>query len=901
MAVLPTHNAKNGKAAAGARFRQRKISLKVALPLYNQKDVPSAELELEPSQLHHLKSGAAQPRDANGIETGVDKNEEDEVHLQQVINAAQRALMGGAQKDKKDDGKATSVYIPTPDASRIWPDAKKYYNDAAFVEPESYIKFSATVEDTLGVEYNMDEEDEEFLKNVLPKEVVKTRPKNEKELVQCTELEFETICDKFEKTIEEKQPFLAVDPSTILSYKALSAHILNEYNSAANKDYPYSVDGRKLTYLPTSTLKEKLAKELNFEPFVTFFDKDHLSTSQTRSIPHLLSLFGEPIYNHWKQRKIERKGRTISPLLKFEDPNANEKENDNDPYVCFRRREFRQARKTRRADNLGAERIRSLQKMLKRSRDIVFQSCKRELMKLDLMRAEYELFKTRAQAKAVKRLASIKGDDHLFYPHKRRNIIKIEPEDEEEPEITRTRRKPESTSQAQVKEKAYNVSEQPEASSTQPYVKLPASKIPDMDLVTVSLVLKEKNETIKRAVIEKLKKRKEYDRGYVNIAYDPHQPFFHISTNERGKNMELSHIPYSSIASNTFHQVNTSNIIDDLLKKYLEDGKKPLPGVKTFRGANGSLVASKPFSQLHTLLDEHLSSKAASNGYVARLLKSIETNDFSTYSTGFAGTNDDDTVGESSAPIFRLRKRVARANRMFIDRRSSLSRPDSAIESWLQEKEVVDEPEEADASKDDSMQLTTTRNAYDCKADVVKRMDSRWRFDNDSTEYDEGMLNPFGLDPSRLNCISDDTQSIRFGTMLLSKSYDLLRESSHQRLVLLQQARMRVMQQLNRNLQGLQGSGLANSGLARAQLGASGSQVRKDLPQSKGMMVPKSTTSTTGSAASRLQQLTPQQLQTMQHYRKQQQAQALAQQQQVQQGQGFANGSNGFLNAKPRP
>ncbi|KAM9905427.1 hypothetical protein OXX69_007178, partial [Metschnikowia pulcherrima] len=61
--------------------------------------------------------------------------------------------------------------------------------------------------------------------------------------------------------------------------------------------------------------------------------------------------------------------------------------------------------------------------------------------------------------------------------------------------------------------------------------------------------------------------------------------------------------------------------------------------------------------------------------------------------------------------------------------------------------------------------------------------------------YERGLHEPFSLSPSKLNSISDDTQSIRFGSMLLSKSYDLLRESAHQRQVLIQQAKIRALQQ----------------------------------------------------------------------------------------------------------
>lgn len=888
MAILPSKNASSGKAGAGARFRQRKISVKVTLPIFNQKDVSGGELELEPSQLHHLNSGAAQqPRDLHAIETGVDKNEEDEVHLQQVINAAQRVLLG-ASDSKDDKGLASSVYIPTPDASKLWKDAPKYYSDLKFIEPESYIKFSATVEDTLGVEYNMDEADEEFFNNTLVKEYPESQMKSDKRKVEkgstsdspsedtkaCSELEFEAICDRFEKTIEEKQPFLSMDPSTILSYKELSSIILDEFNSSTNKDYPYLLTGSNLKYISTTSLKEKLSKELSFEPFVTTFDKDQLSTCSTRSIPKLMQLFGQPVYDHWKARKLERKGKAITASLKFEDPNANEKDNDNDPYICFRRREFRQARKTRRADNLGAERIRLMQKSLKRARELVFDVCKRELLKLQTWEADYEIFKLRSEAKSVKRAVGIKGDDHLFYPHKRKRIIKIEPEEEEEVEYTKTKKERrrqqdcDSPAFATSKERLANGQTQPEASSTQPYVKLPPSKIPDMDLVTVSLVLKEKNETIKRAVLEKLRKRKDHDKGYVNITYDPYQPFFNISTNKGNKNMELSHIPYSSIASSNYHQVNTTNVLSDQLKKLLEDGKRPYPGMKTFSGSNGELIPSKPFPHLQTLLKDHLNSKVNNSGYVAQLLSNIESNNFSTYSNGFGKQeNDEDEDGSHiSGPIFRLRKRAGRANRIFVDRKGLMSRPDEAINTWLNESANLDGEEQ------DNMDVEkVVPNAYDCKADAVKRMDSRWRFDDDYSEYDKGIRNPFSLDPSRLNSISEDTQSIRFGSMLLSKSYDLLRESAHQRQVLIQQARMRALQQQQLGKGPNSQAGSTQSGRAANPSTSTSANSAYRRASGQGPLATLNNNKFS-SAGNRVQQnYTPQQIQAMQQFRQLQQ------------------------------
>ena len=139
--------------------------------------------------------------------------------------------------------------------------------------------------------------------------------------------------------------------------------------------------------------------------------------------------------------KIERKGKTIQPTLKFEDPNSNEKENDNDPYICFRRREFRQARKTRRADTIGAERIRLMQKSLHRARDLIMSVSEREILKLDNFQAEHELFKARCATKACKRELNIKGDEYLFFPHKKKKIVRTEDEERRRREKRRSKTK----------------------------------------------------------------------------------------------------------------------------------------------------------------------------------------------------------------------------------------------------------------------------------------------------------------------------------------------------------------------------------------------------------------------------------------------------------------------------
>jgi enhancer of polycomb-like protein len=445
-----------------------------------------------------------------------------------------------------------------------------------------------------------------------------------------------------------------------------------------------------------------------------------------------------------------------------------------------------------------------LQKSLHQARDIILNVAHREILKLQNYEADHAIFKLRTEGKSLKRAVGIKGDDHLFYPHKRKKIVKVK----EEEENTRRDKKLTSRESSNVPtsgsaaSRAQQVATQEEtSSSTQPYVKLPPSKVPDMDLVTVSLVLKEKNETIKRAVLEKLRKRKEQDKGFINLTDNPYEPYFNITTNnERYK--ELSHIPYSSIAAANYHQINTSNYLSDSVKKILEEAKKPLPGVKTLRGSNGELIPSKPFPHLSSLLQDHI-NKSKSNNYISLLLSNIETHNFNAYNTGFAEqVSEDSDDSLLSDPVFRLRKRLGRNNRTFVDRRGLIQRPNDVLDEFLKfdDSEDTINGDDMDIDKDAvENKSSIIRNVYDSKVDAIARLDSRWKFDTDLSESQRGETDPFCLDPSRLNSISDDTQSIRFGSMLLSKSYGLLRDAVHQKQqIYLQQARLRAIQHSNR-------------------------------------------------------------------------------------------------------
>lgn len=84
---------------------------------------------------------------------------------------------------------------------------------------------------------------------------------------------------------------------------------------------------------------------------------------------------------------------------------------DGDPYVCFRRREVRQARKTRGRDAQSIEKLRKLRRELEDARALIALVKQRELTKGELLKMERTLFDQRMKFKETKRKLNIKNDD----------------------------------------------------------------------------------------------------------------------------------------------------------------------------------------------------------------------------------------------------------------------------------------------------------------------------------------------------------------------------------------------------------------------------------------------------------------------------------------------------------
>jgi enhancer of polycomb-like protein len=275
--------------------------------------------------------------------TGVDHEDLQEHHLQVALDAAQKSALAGRSFKK--------AFIPTPDASITISNYDELY-PKIWKEPSSLIRFSATVEESIGCSYCMDDEDEIWLRKFNSSRRSKDGP--------LSELSFEKIMSNFEDTTNERQPYLSTDPTVIAPFE-------------------------------------------EFE-----------STFEYLSLKALLP-YAQHVYLHWKERRIKRLGKPIPPSLKFEE---SEKDDSNDPYICFRRREVRQVRKTRRQDAVSSERIRRLKTEMQQARDLVAMVSTREKLREEALKAERNLFSMRCKVKEVKRKLAIVGGDEDLVPLK---------------------------------------------------------------------------------------------------------------------------------------------------------------------------------------------------------------------------------------------------------------------------------------------------------------------------------------------------------------------------------------------------------------------------------------------------------------------------------------------------
>ena len=177
----------------------------------------------------------------------------------------------------------------------------------------------------------------------------------------CTEEWFEQIVTSFEETSATRQPFASVDHPPVLSFEELAT---------------------------------------------AFDDDDDVVEEGARA-------FAREIYDYWKSRRSDRRDQRLMAQLKTPriDGSGGQDANDNDPFVCFRRREFRQARKTRGRDAQVIDKLKRLRRELEDGRYLLHQVRERENGRRTDLQLSREIYEGRYKLRRVKYESKITDDD----------------------------------------------------------------------------------------------------------------------------------------------------------------------------------------------------------------------------------------------------------------------------------------------------------------------------------------------------------------------------------------------------------------------------------------------------------------------------------------------------------
>ena len=364
--------------------------------------------------------------------------------MQAVISASAAKSLGG---------NVAQVFIPTPEAKSSNIPYDQLY-PKTFQSPQTYIRFSSTVEDCIGPAYCLDEEDDVFLLNV-------NHGRKDGE-ARLNEDLFEEVISYFESATEVLQPAAAVDAP------------------------------------PPPTLDELVAQY------------DHDDTPD-------LSLEGrkwvKEVYGHWQTRRIEKANRSMLPLLKYE---TGQDTDDADAYVCFRRREVRQARKTRGRDAQVAEKLKKMRRELEEARNLVQTVNQRERLKREHIEAERKVFEQRSELKRVKIAQGIKGekgdDEDLLVNQRVRHIIFL---------IVKTRLT--DSVQPAPKPKARG-----EGGARPTTLRINTTRsegrAPENDLIQLLDIQEEAAAQARRFVEDKIRRHREWNNDWVDATWGPITP-----------------------------------------------------------------------------------------------------------------------------------------------------------------------------------------------------------------------------------------------------------------------------------------------------------------------------------------------------------------------------------------
>lgn len=315
---------------------------------------------------------------------------------------------------------------------------------------------------------------------------LKTLNQQKKSGPKCSENDFEKIMEAFENTASEHTPWASVDN----------------------------------TLIPFETMQSAL-KQSHFLPKTQAFAKD--------------------IYEHWKARRQESGNTPLQPSLKFEkDPERD----DGDPYVCFRRRDARQTRKTRNRDVQSTEKLKRLRKELEDGRDLIRLALLRETTKRDLLKIEKDIFESRAKIKDTKVKLNIKTDDD--------DLI-----NQRVCDVQRNHKTIANEYLQPQKRKHSDFAQRPSG----PQMRLPGrsdGRALDADLIQLSDLIAQKENLLQAEIEEQAEKHRKWNLNHVDLTRGPLSPVNGQETSFRPAKAKTSYLmtPPSSVTSESFDQAS---------------------------------------------------------------------------------------------------------------------------------------------------------------------------------------------------------------------------------------------------------------------------------------------------------------------------------------------------------
>jgi enhancer of polycomb-like protein len=271
---------------------------------------------------------------------------------------------------------------------------------------------------------------------------------------RCSEDDFEKVMEIFEETADVQAPFAAVD-GTLISFETMKI-----------------------------ALKQQQVDEKTIG-------------------------FAKDIYEHWKTCRQDSGNHPIQPSLKFE---KNQEKDDGDPYVCFRRRDVRQTRKTRARDVQSTEKLKRLRKELEEGRHLIAMAYQREVTKRELLNVDRSIFEQRAKVKEAKVRLGIKTDDEDLINQKVCNTLIVR-------EIIANKQQPQ-------KRKVMDFTQLSRAPLGQ-QMRFPGrsdGRPLEADLILLSDVIAQKENMLQIEIEEKAQQHRKWNSGHVDLTREPLSP-----------------------------------------------------------------------------------------------------------------------------------------------------------------------------------------------------------------------------------------------------------------------------------------------------------------------------------------------------------------------------------------